>query len=390
MGFLSASTSICYFLVKGPVDKPLDDQEIREKLAGEGFRSIEQTADELSTGWVEFDDEDSAEFADLRHCRREHYLCFSFRQDRRRVPAALLKRHFRRLCEEYLLAHPTFQRVPKAQREQLRDQARDRLMSRTLPTPSTINLVWDTHRGLIRFCSLGKSAVDGFQGLFHQTFPGVRLQLLHPLERADRIISEELRPVLHRVNQAQTDSILEQIEANRWFGTDFFLWLTYRTLTSDSRYGITVDGPLLQKQPFSAFLDNRLVLIGGGREGVQKIVVAGPQDQFLEVKTALAQGKQIEEATLHLQQNDDLAWKLTLKGERFAFGNFLTPMIRPESDSDADPLAEAEAAFLTKIAALEEGEQMFDSVLKSFLEIRLSPDWGARLQEITNWLTDRH
>ena len=101
--------------------------------------------------------------------------------------------------------------------------------------------------------------------------------------------------------------MLEQIEANRWLGNDFLLWLFYRTLNSDSGYQVNCDGPLLEKQPFSAYIDNRLVLIGGGQEGVQKIVVAGPQDQYQEVKAALVQGKQIEEAMIFFSQGEKTA-----------------------------------------------------------------------------------
>ncbi len=389
MGFLSASTSICYFQVKGAEKYDQNnDEQIRNKLAAEAFRSIEQSADELSTGWVEFGDEDCGDFAAPHSSWRDHYLCFSLRQDRRRVPAALLKRHFAHLCEQFLAAHPTYHRVPKSQREQLRDQAREVLLARTLPTPSVVNLVWDTRHHLIRFCSLGKNSLDSFQSLFHQTFPGLRLHLLSPLERANQVLPQELQTALGSANKAQTDSTLDLIEANRWLGTDFFFWLFYRTLNTDSLYGVTVPGPLLEKQPFHAFLDNRLVLIGGGQEGIQRIVVAGPQDHFLEVKTALSHGKEIEEATLHLRQDDDRAWKLTLKGERFAFGNFLTPMLRPEADPQSDPVAEAEAAFLTKVAAIEEGEQLFDSLLKSFLEMRLSEYWPAEMKKITGWLKE--
>lgn len=386
MGFLSASASISYFQLSGTEAYQDKDQLIRDKLAAEGFRSIEQSAEELATGWVHFDDEESSDFTNPQYCWRDHFLCFSLRQDRRRVPAALLKRHFSRLCEQFLAAQPTFHRVPKSQREQFREQARDLLLVRTLPTPTVTNVIWDTKRNLVRFCSLGKSTVDSFQALFHQTFPGLRLQLLPPLSRAAQVLPKELQPALLQANQAQTDNTLEQIEANRWLGADFLLWLFYQTLNSNSGYAVSVSGPLLNNQPFSAFLDNRLVLVGGGQEGIQKIVVAGPQDHFFEVKAALNQGKQIEEATIHLQQDEDRAWKLTLKGERFSFGSFATPMIRPESDPDSNPQAEAEAAFLMKINAVEEGEQMLDSLLKAFLLVRLGDNWPTQVNTINNWL----
>ncbi len=388
MGFLATSASICYFQVTGSLNPQEKFLDLQEKLAAEGFRSIEQSSDELSTGWVQLDDYDCSDFTSLNSCWRDHYLCFSLRQDRRRIPAALLKRRVIQLREKFLAEQPTLNYVPKGEKEQIIDQARSSLLSRTLPTPSFYDVIWDTDQQLLRFCSLGQNTIDSFQGLFHQTFPGLRLQLFHPLARATQILPEELRKTLQQANKAQTENILEQIEANRWLGIDFLQWLFYRTLHSDSRYQVTTSGPLLEKQPFTAFLDNRLVLVGGGQEGVQKIVVAGPQDNYLEVKAALRQGKQLEEATIHLQQNEDDAWKLTLKGERFQFGSYRTPMIRPEKDPNDDPQVEAEAAFFTKLAAVEEGEQMFNSLLKIFLELRLGEQWKTEQTTILTWLEE--
>ena len=383
MGFLATSASVCYFKVSGSLNS---HEKHQEKLAEEGFRSIEQSADELSTGWVQLDDYDCGDFSSPDSCWRDHYLCFSLRQDRRRIPVALLKRQVALLCEQFLTEKPTLNYVPKGEKEQIREQARSLLLARTLPTPSIYDVIWDTDQQLLRFCSLGQNSIDSFQGLFHQTFPGLRLQLFHPLARAAEVLPEQLKKPLQQANRAQTESILEQIEANRWLGTDFLQWLLYRTLNSDSHYQVTTPGPLLEKQPFTAFLDNRLVLIGGGHEGVQKITVAGPQDHYLEVKAALRQGKQLEEATIHIQQNEDDSWKLTLKGDKFQFGSYRTPMIRPEKDPNDDPQAEAEAAFFTKIASTEEGEQMFNSLLKSFLELRLGENWKTEQATILNWV----
>ncbi len=388
MGFLATSTSVCYFQVSGTMNPQNKHPELQEKLATEGFRSIEQSADELSTGWVQLDDYDCSDFDFPHNCWRDQHLCFTLRQDRRRIPAILLKRQVAQLCEQFLAEKPTLNYVPKMEKEQIRDQARSLLLVRTLPTPSFYDVIWDTDRQLVRFCSLSQNAIDSFQGLFHQTFPGLRLQLFHPLARATQILPEQLQKQLQKANKAQTESILEQIEANCWLGIDFLQWLLYRTLNSDSRYQVTTSGPLLENQPFTAFLDNRLVLVGGGQEGVQKIVVAGPQDQYLEVRAALRQGKQLEEATIHLQQNEDNAWKLTLKGDRFQFGSYRTPMIRPESDPNDDPQAEAEAAFFTKLAMIEEGEQMFDSLFKTFLELRLEEQWQTEQEAMFHWLEE--
>ena len=63
-------------------------------------------------------------------------------------------------------------------------------------------------------------------------------------------------------------------------------------------------------------------------------------------------------------------------------------MIRPEKDPNDDPQAEAEAAFFTKIAVIEEGEQMFNSLLKTFLELRLGEQWPKEQTAILTWLKE--
>ena len=386
MGFLAASASICHFQVIGSIKEQDQTTEIQQRLAAEGFRSIEHSADELATGWVHLDDYERSDFFSPQCCWRDRQICFSLRQDRRRIPAALFKRQVANLCEQFLAEKPTLTRVPKGELEQIRDRARSLLMARTLPTPSCNDVIWDSEHQQLRLCSLSQKTIETFQGLFHQTFPELRLQLLHPMARAAQVIPSALQETLQKLNQAQTDSALEQIEANRWFGGEFLQWLLYRTLNSDARYQVGTPGPLLENQPFIAYLDHRLVLVGGGQEGVQKVVVAGPQDQYAEVRAALGQGKQIEEATLYLQQGEENNWKLNLKGERFQFGSYRTPMVKPDRDPNDDPQAEAEAAFFTKLGATDEGEQMFDSLLQTFLKIRLGDSWKAECLAIADWL----
>jgi hypothetical protein len=388
MGILAPAASICHFQVTGTLPDNTSPDRIVELLNSQGFKSIEQNSDELSIGWVTLDDPDCGEFSHPGVCHRDQHICFSLRQDRRRIPAALYKRQVAQFSEKFLESRPDLKRVPKGEMEEIRDRSRTLLMARTLPTPSLYDVNWDTERNMVRFTSLNQKMVETFLGLFHQTFQTLRLVLYHPMARAEAILTTGQQETLKQANRAQTDSAIEQIDANRWLGNEFLHWLLYRTLNSDSRYGVSRPGPLLDKEPFLAYLDDRLLLVGGGQEGLQKIVVAGPQDSYREVKAALMQGKLIEEATLHMQRDDESAWKMTLKAERFYFGSYRTPMIKPDSDPNDDPAAEAEAAFLTKIGAIEEGEQMFDSLLSGFLQIRLGESWGEELQVMEKWLQE--
>jgi len=388
MGLLAPAAGICHFEVIGTLPQNQIFQLLRERLSRESFHSIENSAEEYSCGWVELDDNDATTFAEERRLRREQLICFALREDRRKIPAALLKREITRISGAFLATHPTFNRVPKQERETIRDQASSLLFSRTLPIPAISDIAWDITSGLLRFTSLSQKRVDSFQGLFHQTFPELRLRLLTPIARVKQLGTDEQLKHLENLNQANSEAALEEIESNRWLGEDFLHWLLYRSLNSNSGYAVCIEGPLLKDQSFTAWLDNRLLLLGSGQEGEQKISVAGPQDRFAEVCAALRSGKRIAEATLHLSLGEELNWKLTLKGERFSFAGFRTPMNKPDSDPEDDPALEAEAAFYTKISAIEEGEQLFASLLKTFLEKRLSDDWPAEASAMTVWLKE--
>jgi hypothetical protein len=388
MGLLAPSAGICHFEVIGTLPQNQIFQILSERLSKDCFHSIENSADEYSCGWVELDDNDANAFDEERRLRREQVICFALREDRRKIPSALLKREVARLNGLFLAGHPTFNRVPKQERETIRDQASSLLFSRTLPVPAISDVTWDINSGLLRFTSLSQKRIDSFQGLFHQSFPELRLRLLTPLARARKLASEEQQVRLEALNQANTDAALEEIDSNRWMGEEFLQWLLYRSLNSDSGYAVCSEGPLLKDQPFTAWLDNRLLLLGSGQEGEQKISVAGPQDRFAEVCAALRSGKRISEATLHLSLGEEQNWKLTLKGDRFSFGGFRTPMIKPESDPTDDPAMEAEAAFYTKLGTLEEGEQLFASLLKSFLERRLNDLWTDEAAAMTTWFKE--
>ncbi len=388
MGLLAPSASICHFEVIGTLAPTEIFQQVATRLHNERFRSIENSSEEYSCGWVTFDDYDTAQFETESGLRREQTLCFALREDRRKIPAALLKREISRLSQAYLEAHPNFNRVPKQERDALRDQASGLLFSRTLPVPAVSDITWNVEKGLLRFTSLSQKRIDSFQGLFHQSFPELRLRLLTPLARGLRLVEGEEQARLQALNQANSEDALEIIDANRWLGEDFLHWLLYRSLNSDSGYAVNCDGPLLREQPFSAWLDNRLQLLGAGQEGEQKVAVAGPQDHFTEVCAALRSGKRIAEATLHISLAEEQTWKLSLKGERFSFGSYRTPMVKPESDPADDPALEAEAAFFTKMGAIEEGEQLFASLLKTFLMRRLSEDWPEEMAAMSAWLTE--
>lgn len=386
MGLLSNTVSICQFKVVGELPDTVRPEWAGEQLARRGFRSIDETSEELSVGWVHLDDYKQSSFDIADTFLRDHYLAFSLRRDQRRIPASLVKAGLKEAEAEFLAANPGFQKVPKARKEEMRENVRSSLLARTLPIPSTWDAVWDTRKGILTFSTFSAKVVELFEELFKTTFEGLRLVAVHPYARAQGVVPSPLAPALEKANRASTETVLDLIRDNAWLGGDFLCWMMFRTMNEDSRYAVNQDGPAVEGELFTAYLNDRLILLGGSEDGgLQKVTVAGPQDRFREVCTALEGGKEITEATIYLEKGEDL-WKMTLKGGTFHFGGLKSPGVKLEKDDLVDEAMERQAVFFERMHFLETALQLFDSLFSVFLQERLGQEWSAREQAIRQWL----
>lgn len=386
MGILANTVSICHFQVQGDLPKK---EELfawaAKQLAANRFNPIDQSTEELSIGWAHLDDPRLSDFDSPAACWRENFLMFTLRRDKRSVPSAILKAHLEKAYEQFLAENPNFTKVPKQKKEDLKEAVRAMLMSQTLPTPATYDAVWDTNTGMVTFSSLSPKVIETFEEQFKKTFEGLRVSAYHPYARAESVLDEGNKVLLKQANKASGDSYLELIKENQWLGTDFMLWLMYQTMNEASEYRVNQTGILSNQEPFVGYLDDRVVLLGAGENGAQKITVAGPQDRFNEVRSALLNKKQITEATLHLETGDD-HWKMTLKGELFHFASLKSPAVKIEKDNTTDADLEREAVFFERMVLLEKGTQLFDSLFAEFLKLRLGAGWGEQEAAINGWL----
>ncbi len=385
MGILANSVSICQFQVVGDQPEGNIFDWIAACLDKYAFGSIEECADELSIGWVQTDDYQKADFSGRQPFRHDHYVSFSLRRDQRRIPTPLLKAYQQIAEHEFLNANPGFFRVPKQKKEDIRDAVRLSLLTRTLPSPAMYDIVWDTRNGLVTLASLSAKIIDLFETEFKKSFPGLRLLMIHPFARAQRVAPEGLAEELEKANLASTESVIDLIRTNSWIGQDFLLWLLHQTVEGSGEHRVTTPGIFLKNEPFTAFMNDRLILQANGETGLQRVTVAGAQDDFREVLAALRMGKCITEATIHFEK-DENAWKLTLKGELFHFGSFKCPAVQLEKDSTVDRDAEIEAVFFERMHLLESGSQLFDSLFAAFLAERLAEKWQGKMALIKEWI----
>lgn len=386
MGVYANTVSITQYTITGDLPKSDQFQWFSEKLSARGFQSIENSAEESSEGWTLVDHPDDAAFEAPSDFWRDNYVVFSLRRDQRKIPAALLKSHAGREEGAFLAQHPNLRRAPKKKREEIKEQVQLRLLVKSLPVPSSVDVVWDQKSGVLTLFSLGTKVLERFEEIFRKTFEGFGPVIIHPFARARMLVEGQLLDKLEAANLAGSDAVAAQIRDNQWLGWDFLLWLLQRGVTGEGEFSVSRPGHFGNGERFSAWIDDRIQFQGGSEEGsIQKVSVSGSQDSYLEAISALKGGKRITSATICMEK-DENPWKLTLKGETFGFASLKCPQVRIEKDATVDQMSEREAVFYERMFLLEQGVQLFDSLFASFLTERLTDAWGARLQAIQAWL----
>ncbi len=386
MGVYANTVSITQFTITGDLPTKDQFQWFSEKLSNKGFQSIENSSEESSEGWTLVDRPDDAAFEAPGDFWRDNYLVFSLRRDQRKIPAAVLKSHAAREEGAFLAQHPNLRRTPKNKRQEIKELVQVRLLTKCLPVPASVDVVWDQKNGILTLFSLGSKVIERFEDFFRKTFEGFSLVMIHPYARATMLVDGELLESLQKANQANSDAVTALIRDNQWLGWEFLVWLLHRGINGEGEFSVCRPGHFSPGERFSAWIDDRIQLQGGGEEGgIQKVSVSGSQDSYLEAISALKGDKRITSATVCMEKDENL-WKLTLKGETFGFASFKCPQIRIEKDATVDEMSEREAAFYERMYLLEQGVQLFDSLFTAFLKERLSGNWAGRATAIQEWL----
>jgi hypothetical protein len=386
MGVYANTVSITQFTVTGELPKAELFEWFSKKLSDRCFQSIENSTEESSEGWTLVDKPDDASFDVPSEFWRDNYIVFSLRRDQRKIPAAVLKSHAAREEGLFLAQNLNLRRTPKHKREEIKEQVQLRLMTRCLPVPSTVDVVWDLKNSVLTLFSLGTKVIDRFEDIFRKTFEGFSPVIIHPFARARKLLDGQLLDSLEAANQAGSDAVVALIRDNQWLGWEFLLWLLHRGVNGEGEFSICCPGHIPKDERFSAWIDDRIQFQGGGEEGgIQKVTVSGSQDSYLEAISALKGGKRITSATICIEK-DENPWKVTLKGDTFGFASLKCPQVRVEKDSTVDQMSEREAVFYERMFLMDQGIQLFDSLFTAFLAERLNDSWNGRLQVIQAWL----
>ena len=385
MGIMRNTASFSQFMVGGAAQTDDFNAWVAEQLRGSGFRSIDNVTSEKSMGFVTLDNLQDSTFEFQPAFIRDPYICFCLRKDERKVPRPVFNYRLEQKYREWLNEHPDFKWVPKGRKEELRELVMNQLLAKTLPIPYLVDAIWNTETGIMTVTTLNQKQLDEFEQMFREAFEGLSLTAIYPLARAEALLDEEGKMRLSRLNKARSPNVLELIKDNTWLGSDFLLWLMYNSATTGSDYKVACEGVATLGEPFVAHIDNRLLMTGGDEDKPQKFSFTGPQYDFEEARAALQTGKRVTEATVYFERAEE-SWNLTLKGELFRFSSFKSPKVQIERDELTDEVSEREAVFYERMALVETGLQLFDSLLLEFLQVRIGSSWPQTMQDIHAWL----
>lgn len=184
MGVYAKSLSFTRYFVRG--ETPADFFSwVDERLQAFLFREIDDTTDEKAWGWVELDNLLQTTFGGGQAHKGE-YLAFSLRVDTRKVPAAVLRKHYL-LGERTLLEQQKFRRLSRNQKLELKKTVLQGLLRRQMPQPSLFDVVWHPGRQRLWLFATSPKIREIFETLFRETFE-MDLYLLFPYTLAQDVL----------------------------------------------------------------------------------------------------------------------------------------------------------------------------------------------------------
>jgi DNA recombination-dependent growth factor C len=170
LGILSASVSLTRYRI---VEKVPDNlwPNIPDLLIKHSFQEIENSAEERSFGWTCLDDMLDTNW-ETAAPKKGSYLTFALRLDTRRVPPAVLKKHYTLELEKLKnsMQEQGKKFVSKEQKKELKDQVRLKLLAKTLPVPAQFDVFWNVGNNRVYLASTTDKIRQMFEELFTQSF----------------------------------------------------------------------------------------------------------------------------------------------------------------------------------------------------------------------------
>lgn len=400
MSFLKSSTSFTIFKLTYLPDGIINS--FGEKLRQFAFMPIDDNAEVSGCGWTSMADMEDFDFVNSYELNK--YFYFSFRVDKRNVPASLYKRHIELALkkEEQELAKVGLKYITKQRKKEIKEQVRLKLLARTLPTPAVYEVVWDYCENTVYFACTNKKIVELFGNYFLRTLGAdtrdkgeqldfddiekdylkdVKLYQLTPYNRAI-LLTEGNKAQAHNLGMLFPTAFnsIQPFDFDRnkniILGEEFLTWLWYH---ADSRIPFTLLTEKNEKQNIFAVFENKMSVRGSNGENSLLTSLSGNNNPMDEARIGLATGKKVNNACISFS-GEDISFLFSLNAKNFSFSSFQILNLKFEK-LDFDTL------LLEKMIMLEQAMSVFDTVYEGFLTMRLDEKaWKEETEKIKLWI----
>jgi DNA recombination-dependent growth factor C len=368
MAITSASATFTRFHVPDPVTEDFWSYLLDGLRAG-CFRELEDDQ-EQSAGFASWDDFFDASFAHASH-RKGDYVAFTLRLDQRRVPAVVLRYRVRQALQEYRREHEG--RWPsRHEKEQLREAIHMGLLKRSLPRPSACEAIWNPEKRWLLVGTTSRKILEAFLEHFEKHFRLFPVPLYH-VNWALHLLALDGRQKDLLTGLVSPKST-QALQDGRFLGYEFLTWLWFFI---EQLQGVLT---LPNAHPVTVSLGEKLVL-SHPDDGRERVVCTTQALALHEARTALQQGKRLQEAQLILTVGDN-EYQLTLDATLWSIKGLKTPGQLPDFDVE-DP----DGRFLEKMFFLEEVFAALNALYDHFLARRLSSGWESdTLPAVKQWI----
>ncbi len=191
MSFVKASSSFARFRVIDEISRETWES-IPDKLHRFAFVDIDDTAEERSFGWTNFDDMLDTKWH-VSPPEKADYLAFSLRLDTRRIPPAVFRKHTQLALREEMdrIQGQGKKFIARERKKEIAEQVKLRLFGRFLPIPAEFQVIWNTSSGYVYLASTQKKIIEMFLELFTRSFD-LRLEQMLPYPLALSLMGEDV------------------------------------------------------------------------------------------------------------------------------------------------------------------------------------------------------
>jgi hypothetical protein len=343
---------------------------VDEKLRAGAFTEPDDSQTDAAgfTSWEDFFDPSFS----YGSYRKAEYVAFNFRLDQKKVPAVVLKQFVRQSVQKYRDEHEG-KWPSRSEKQQMQETMQEYLLSRAFPQPCACEVVWAPANHLLVLGTTSTKMMDAFLEFFERHFQTYPAPLYHAQWAANMLpLTPGQKDTLGALVSLKSPTALTD---GRFLGSEFLTWLWYYI----ERMGGSIQAG---EKLAEVHLGERMTLVLPA-DGKEKVVCTTQANFLHEARTALRQGKVLDEVQLLVIIGEN-EYTLTLDSSLWALKGLKTPKQLPDYGSD-DP----DGRFLEKMYFIEELSAALDGLYMRFLSERLTPGWESdTLVELQKWIDE--